>query len=246
MPPVLLLVFNRPAVVRQLVSAIRPHRPSCTCVAADGPRTSHLHDAARCARVRSEIARGVDWPSSQERAGVILEDDGVPAPDCLPFAAQRAITARRPVTCGDGPRGGAPGNSSNPRSASGHRCGRRIVGIRCRCVVPGPPSAHRRTRAQNGRGRAHGTGRYCSIEGLSVVPAVNLIHSIGDGDDATHQPVAAHPLRYAHDDALPWPLLHPTAVITHPRYDALRTRSHHGSTRRRLLDAWWALLEAFA
>ena len=199
MPPVLLLVFNRPAVVRQLVSAIRPHRPSRVYVAAHGPRAARPDDAVRCAGGRSKIARGVDWPCSQERAGVILEDNGVSAPDYLPFAAGRAVTARRPVTCGDGP-----------------------------------------------RGRAHGTGRCCSIEGLSVVPAVNLIHSIGDGDDATHQPVAAHPLRYAHGDALPWPLIPPTAVITDPRYDALRTRSHHGSTRRRLPDAWWALLEAFA
>lgn len=82
--------------------------------------------------------------------------------------------------------------------------------------------------------------------GLSVVPAVNLIHSIGDGDDATHQPVAAHPLRYAHGDALPWTLIHSTAVITDPRYDALRTRSHHALTRRRLPDAWWSVREAFA
>jgi hypothetical protein len=82
--------------------------------------------------------------------------------------------------------------------------------------------------------------------GLSVVPAVNLIHSIGDGDDATTQPVATHPLRYAHDDALAWPLIHPTAVITDPRYDALLTRSRHASTRRRLPDAGWSVREAFA
>jgi hypothetical protein len=111
LPPVLLLVFNRPAVVRELVAALRVNQPPLLYVAGDGPRSTHPGDAARCAEVREVIAREIDWPCtvrtwfrdtnvglqravvsgidwlfSHETAGVILEDDCLPSPDFLPFA----------------------------------------------------------------------------------------------------------------------------------------------------------------
>lgn len=113
LPPVLLLVFNRPAVVRQLVAALRVSQPPVLYVAGDGPRSAHPDDVARCAEVREVIARDIDWPCavrtwfrdtnvglqravvsgidwlfSHETCGVILEDDCLPAADFLPFAGE--------------------------------------------------------------------------------------------------------------------------------------------------------------
>jgi hypothetical protein len=110
-PPVLLLVFNRPAIVRAMLSALRGQRPDRVYVAADGPRATHPADVERCASVLEEVQRGIDWPCelevlhrpsnvglqqavvsgidwffTHESAGVILEDDCVPAADFLRFA----------------------------------------------------------------------------------------------------------------------------------------------------------------
>jgi len=158
---VLLLVFNRSAVVRQLLSAIRPHRPGRVYVAADGPRAAYRRE---------------------------------------PVPLRRTLAAK---------------------IASAH-AGRKWTWS---CAWYWSMLQHR---------------------ARSVIPAVNPIRNIGDGDDATHQHGAAHPLRRTPGASLAWPLIHPTAVVTDPRYDALLTRYHHGSVRRRLSDAWWTVREAFA
>ena len=103
-PPVLLLVFNRPDTTAQVFEAIRRARPSRLLVAADGPRPQRPGEAERCAEVR-RIATAVDWSCEVQthfqdqnlgcgRAlaiaitwffenvpeGIILEDDTVPVP----------------------------------------------------------------------------------------------------------------------------------------------------------------------
>ncbi|MFA5205970.1 MAG: class I SAM-dependent methyltransferase [Lentisphaeria bacterium] len=110
-PPVLFLVFNRPATTARVFAAIRAARPPRLYVAADGPRTDRPGEAAACAEVR-RIASAVDWPCElktllrdtnlgcrqavsaaigwffdQEPEGIILEDDCLPHPDFFLFCA---------------------------------------------------------------------------------------------------------------------------------------------------------------
>lgn len=111
-PPVLALVFNRPALTGQLLDALRAGQPAQLFVAADGPRPEVPDDGARCQQTR-ELFREIDWPCEvrklfRERnvglqeavvsaidwffehvtAGIILEDDCLPSPDFFPFAGE--------------------------------------------------------------------------------------------------------------------------------------------------------------
>lgn len=116
-PPVLLLAFNRPALVRRVLEALAAARPARLYVALDGPRAGHPDDLARCAEVRRVIdgavswpcdvrhlcrdtnlglqravVSGIDWFFEHETGGVILEDDCVPSPAFLPFAGEMLTT----------------------------------------------------------------------------------------------------------------------------------------------------------
>ncbi len=111
LPPVLLLVFNRPETTRRVFAELRAARPPRLYLAADGPRPHKPGEDALCLEVR-EIVRAVDWPCEvktlfreenlgcrravagaidwlfeHEEAGVILEDDCLPAPDFLRYCA---------------------------------------------------------------------------------------------------------------------------------------------------------------
>jgi len=112
------VIFNRPTVVAQLVTALRQARPSRLFVVADGPRAGHPADIDRCAAARSvieqvdwpcEITRrfrelnvglqtsmvdAIDWFFTQVDAGIILEDDCVVQPDFFPFAAELLLRFR--------------------------------------------------------------------------------------------------------------------------------------------------------
>lgn len=110
--PVLLLVFNRPDLTRQVFEAIRQARPGRLYIAADGPRPARPGDQDLCKEVL-EIVAAVDWPCRVERLhrpanlgckravsealdwffsceteGVVLEDDCVPSPDFFVFAQE--------------------------------------------------------------------------------------------------------------------------------------------------------------
>lgn len=109
----LLIAFNRPALVERVLAALAVARPPALYVAIDGPRARHPTDAGRCEAVRAlvdgtlpwpcEVHRlvrtknvglqqavitALDWFFTHEPMGVILEDDCVPAPDFLPFAGE--------------------------------------------------------------------------------------------------------------------------------------------------------------
>jgi len=106
---VLLLIFNRPETTRRVFEAVRRAQPPRLYLAADGPRTTHPDDPARCAAARAIVA-DIDWPCEvftlfrttnlncgvgpasaidwffrQEEEGIILEDDCVPAPSFFRF-----------------------------------------------------------------------------------------------------------------------------------------------------------------
>lgn len=111
-PPVLLLIFNRPELTRQVFVRIREARPTQLFVAADGPRADRPGEAERCADAR-RVVDEVDWPCTVQRlfrdenlgckkavssaidwffshvdAGIILEDDCVPHPTFFRFCAE--------------------------------------------------------------------------------------------------------------------------------------------------------------
>jgi len=112
---VLFLVFNRPDVTAQVFEAIRKARPPRLYVAADGPRAGREGEAERCAQVR-RIATAVDWPCevktlfreenvgcqfgprggidwffSNEKQGIILEDDCLPSQSFFWFCQEMLV-----------------------------------------------------------------------------------------------------------------------------------------------------------
>jgi len=108
-PPVLLLVFNRPDLTEQVMAKLRTVEPPKLFVGADGPRSNHPEDEKRCEEAR-RVATQVDWDCEVHtlfrdknlgcreaissaitwffehvEAGIILEDDCVPAESFFPF-----------------------------------------------------------------------------------------------------------------------------------------------------------------
>jgi hypothetical protein len=108
--PILLLVFNRPALTRQLISVLRACKPARIYIAADGARAGHATDAQNCPEVLRICDNEIDWPCEvtklyrtrnlgcgravshaiswffeQVEAGIILEDDCVPDASFLTF-----------------------------------------------------------------------------------------------------------------------------------------------------------------
>ncbi len=111
-PPILLILFNRPEPTRQVFAQVRRAQPRQLFLSADGPRPGRPDDAARCAEVRAIVTQ-VDWecevhirfsdtnlgckvgPASamswffdQVEAGIILEDDCLPDLSFFPFCAE--------------------------------------------------------------------------------------------------------------------------------------------------------------
>lgn len=109
--PVLLLIFNRPAVTRKVFEVIRKARPEKLFISADGPRRDREGEFEKCEETR-KIATTVDWPCEvktlfrQENAGcgrsvseaiswffqhveegIILEDDCMPSDTFFQFCA---------------------------------------------------------------------------------------------------------------------------------------------------------------
>ena len=107
----MLVLFNRPALVRKLVGVLRLVRPARILAVADGPRSTHPGDHETCAAARREL-EGIDWPCLIEREfspsnlgcdrrmvsgldwafsrvdrAIILEDDVLPDPSFFPWTA---------------------------------------------------------------------------------------------------------------------------------------------------------------
>ncbi len=111
-PPILLLIFNRPEKVAQLISSLRPLKPTQIYVAADGPRPGNTKDATQCeaarrvietidwpchiqkrysetnAGCRYGITHALDWFFTHEEHGIILEDDCIPHFSFFSFCTQ--------------------------------------------------------------------------------------------------------------------------------------------------------------
>lgn len=111
-PPVLLLIFNRPDSASVVFERIRRVKPGVLCVAGDGPRPGVPGEEEKCRRAR-ELVNEVDWPCEvrtlfrdenlglrtavsgaitwffeMESEGIILEDDCVPSTSFFPFCSE--------------------------------------------------------------------------------------------------------------------------------------------------------------
>lgn len=110
--PVLFMIFSRPETTRQVFEVIRMARPTRLYVAADGPRSNKIGEAAKCEEAKS-IIDGVDWECEvhtlyrtenlglgqalssaitwffeHEEEGIILEDDCLPSMSFFTFSSQ--------------------------------------------------------------------------------------------------------------------------------------------------------------
>jgi len=108
--PVVLVLYNRPAHVRQVFAAIAAARPRRLFLVADGPK-DHA-DAEKCQAARAEVGRidwpcevhrnyaeanlgihrrlptGLDWVFESADRAIILEDDCIPSLSFFPFCEQ--------------------------------------------------------------------------------------------------------------------------------------------------------------
>lgn len=110
--PILLITFNRPDHVRQVLIEIRKQQPTQLFICQDGPREGNQKDQKNVQEVRNVInelvdwscelhtlyqeknlgcgpgpATGISWFFSQVEMGIIIEDDAVPHPDFFEYAA---------------------------------------------------------------------------------------------------------------------------------------------------------------
>ena len=110
--PVLLLIFNRPDKVKELIASLEKIKPKKVYVSADGPRPHVLSDKNNCEKAR-EMAinlpwrcqlytnfsnenlgcmngpvKGIDWFFSNEEQGIILEDDCIPTTSFFSFTTE--------------------------------------------------------------------------------------------------------------------------------------------------------------
>ncbi len=111
--PVLLILFNRPGTTQQTFNRLKQLKPAYLFVAADGPRHNVPSDPERCRAVRAIIETQLDWDCSLHtlfktenrgcghgpaeaiswffehvEAGIILEDDCLPALHFFSFCQQ--------------------------------------------------------------------------------------------------------------------------------------------------------------
>jgi hypothetical protein len=111
-PPVILIIFNRPDTTRKVFEAIRAAEPPRLLVVSDGPRPSKPGEAERCAATRAiidevdwdcevskdfsaenlgcrrRVASGISWAFGLVDRAIILEDDCVPSPSFFPYCAE--------------------------------------------------------------------------------------------------------------------------------------------------------------
>ncbi len=110
--PVVLIIFNRPELTRQVLEQIEKARPSQLFIISDGPRTSKKgeQELVQQARkvveniswpckverkysdknlgCRKSVSSGLDWVFSQVDRAIILEDDCIPHPSFFPYCEE--------------------------------------------------------------------------------------------------------------------------------------------------------------
>jgi hypothetical protein len=293
-PPVLLLVFNRPDVARRLLNAVSAVRPTQLFIAADGPRPDRPEDEVLCSQTR-DVFRQINWPCQVHTlyretnlglttavisaiswffdhvaAGIILEDDCLPAPGFFRFAGELLdrydSDAQLMHISGLNMK---PETRFSPNSyfftPVGHIWGwatwRRAwrlydvtmaewPAIRHQFGFTAPPLRRALGRkfasAHAGRKATWSRAWYFTLlrhSGLAIIPSVNFIRNVGFGPDATHTTGSWHPLRLTESDNMTYPMVHPTDRATNTRYTRLLARYHYGSYARRASELAWTLVD---
>jgi len=112
LPPIVLLIFNRPNTTERVFTEIARAKPQKLFVVADGPRADRPEDGEQCAAARAIIDRvdwdcevvknyaevnlgcgyrpatGISWVFEQVEEAIILEDDCVPHPTFFRFCQE--------------------------------------------------------------------------------------------------------------------------------------------------------------
>lgn len=112
LPPIVLIVYNRPELTRRAIERLRAVRPARVLVVADGPKSGKPGDeeavrATRdalagidweCAVERNEadanlgcfrrVASGLDWAFARADRAIVLEDDCLADDSFFPYAAE--------------------------------------------------------------------------------------------------------------------------------------------------------------
>jgi hypothetical protein len=111
--PILFLIFKRPDVTMQVLSAIRRLQPSKLYVASDAARPDRSGEDEKVLQTRKLVLEGIDWPCEvetlfretnlgcrmavsssidwffeHEEAGIILEDDCLPDPSFFGYCEE--------------------------------------------------------------------------------------------------------------------------------------------------------------
>ncbi len=113
--PVLLLIFNRPDITREVFEQVRKIKPAYLFVAADGPRTHRPDELALCDSTKEifksidwdcelktlyrkenlgcgpAVSGGISWFFEQVEYGIILEDDCLPEASFFPYCEELLI-----------------------------------------------------------------------------------------------------------------------------------------------------------
>ena len=108
--PVLIIVFNRPDFVENLIKILRAVKPRTIYIAADGPRDGVLKDLDKCLKVKNEIdkidwecniqkkysetnlgcgvnpSEAISWALEDSEEVIILEDDCMPIIDFFKYS----------------------------------------------------------------------------------------------------------------------------------------------------------------
>lgn len=108
--PVIIIIYNRPAMARQLIDAVREVRPTRILIIADGPKDTGGPDSQAVETARKEldlidwqcevetnmapknlgctarVASGLDWAFTRVNRAIILEDDINPSPEFFGWA----------------------------------------------------------------------------------------------------------------------------------------------------------------
>jgi hypothetical protein len=111
-PPVVLIVFNRPNLTRTVFDAVSQVRPTSLFVIADGARNGKPGEEELCRQVRTvcsqvdwpcevhtnfsdsnlgcrdRVVSGLDWVFSLVEEAIILEDDCLPDPSFFPYCRE--------------------------------------------------------------------------------------------------------------------------------------------------------------
>jgi hypothetical protein len=111
-PPIIFLIFNRPAETFSVFERMREARPEQLLIVADGPRSNRPGEAALCRQTREvlervdwpcevltnfaetnmgcgrRVASGLDWAFEQVEEAIILEDDCLPDPSFFRYCGE--------------------------------------------------------------------------------------------------------------------------------------------------------------